>query len=128
MAMMTSPLAMACSRPVPAMTMATGEASTMRAAVAKALMRPTIRTPMEKSPMTAAVSFSAASLAREVNSAVAKDTAMSEWGSMNTREAFVYAAFEAFPPPGTEAPDATLEMTRNPSWPMSMAANVQNAT
>src|SRR5699024_3289724 len=44
MVMMTSPIAMACSRPVPAMTMATGEASTMRAAVAKALMRPTIHT------------------------------------------------------------------------------------
>src|SRR5699024_4985121 len=154
MVMMTSPIAMACSRPVPAMTMATGDASTMRAAGAKALMRPAIRTPREESPMTAAVAFSAAALARDGSRAVAEDTAVSGRGSENTGEAggggavgagatdtarsecgsmttgygFGYAAFEPLPPPGTGAPDATREMTRNPGWPMSMAANVQNAT
>ena len=40
----------------------------------------------------------------------------------------MYAAFDAFPSPGTEAPAATREMMRNPSWPTSIAANVQNAT
>src|SRR5699024_11023798 len=39
-----------------------------------------------------------------------------------------YAAFEALPSPAIEAPAATREMTRKPSWPTSMAPNVQNAT
>ena len=83
--MMTSPTAVACSRPEPAMIIATGEARTTRAATAKELMSPTVRTPIEKSDFTAAVSWSAAFLLSDVKRAVARETAMSECGSMKTR-------------------------------------------
>src|SRR5699024_10626957 len=114
--------------PVPAITMATGEASTRSAAMAKALTWPSIPPTVEKSPMTAAVPHSPAPLASAAYGAVAKDAALHARASMNRREDFEYAAVEASPSPGSEAPDATLEMPRSPRWPMSMAAKGQNAT
>ena len=85
MAAMTTLSETACSTEPRARTIAVWAPSVMKATVAKTLTKPTSRTPRPKEARTASVSRSAAEVLIEVNSAVASDTAMSEWGSMKMR-------------------------------------------